>query len=673
MNLEGNITSKQALKGVLAIRQGIDGKDGQNGKDGYTPQKGIDYFDGEKGEKGDTPDLSEYVKNDYYATTERLGLIKANPSGGLHIDKGGLSYLERANDGEIKGRLQYFKPIVPRNMDLAVKECLANSYITWTDEEKQKSRELLDTSSAIKTKASGTTILTTDSAKVKPKNIKLFGKGKQRQYEGNQLANFNDIVGTTNGYAFVREFNLLANTEMTMHMELDNEFSGALVNFVNDAGDTIYTTGIGTDVTTFSLTQEQVDAITQINLFIYDSLAGSKVKYIMLNEGNTKKPYEPFVGNEPSPNMNYPQKAEFLGEGGSIVGKVLGKNFADTSKLKHWGGNDVVEKIDNGFYLKPINEENRVVVIGCDMRKGNKYTLSYDIESLGSESANDINYYLTGVDNTQIYNALISFQPLVFAPQMDIKEIAIYTSVHPNAILKITNVQVELGDTTTSYETYTEQPFTFLTPNGLRGIPLGQTIPDAIKNSPIHMSGVYWDGEQYQIADTENENGKDVQRIWKGVANRPIQFENSVGEQRFSLWLPNFFDSPTNTNKWLLSNAPALSNIAKWSSWANGDNHTFSLMSDGLWYRDNEHNLEELNAIFSELGTDIEVYGVLAEPIITETDSQHDVVMNYPNTTIINDAGAYMEVEYVADTKCYIDNKFKELEANITSAIAQLL
>lgn len=34
---------------------------------------------------------------------------------------------------------------------------------------------------------------------------------------------------------------------------------------------------------------------------------------------------------------------------------------------------------------------------------------------------------------------------------------------------------------------------------------------------------------------------------------------------------------------------------------------------------------------------------------------------NQPNTTVLNDAGAHMAVEYVADTKLYIDNKIKEV------------
>jgi hypothetical protein len=38
-----------------------------------------------------------------------------------------------------------------------------------------------------------------------------------------------------------------------------------------------------------------------------------------------------------------------------------------------------------------------------------------------------------------------------------------------------------------------------------------------------------------------------------------------------------------------------------------------------------------------------------------------------PNTTITNDVGAVMSVEYEADTKAYIDNKFNELAATLTA------
>lgn len=49
-----------------------NGKDGINGKDGYTPQKGIDYVDGEKGDKGDKGDAFTY--EDF--TAEQLEALK---------------------------------------------------------------------------------------------------------------------------------------------------------------------------------------------------------------------------------------------------------------------------------------------------------------------------------------------------------------------------------------------------------------------------------------------------------------------------------------------------------------------------------------------------------------------------------------------------------------------
>ena len=41
---------------------------------------------------------------------------------------------------------------------------------------------------------------------------------------------------------------------------------------------------------------------------------------------------------------------------------------------------------------------------------------------------------------------------------------------------------------------------------------------------------------------------------------------------------------------------------------------------------------------------------------------------NYPNTTVHNDAGAFMEVQYVADTKLYVDNRFNVLAAMVNNA-----
>jgi len=55
-------------------------------------------------------------------------------------------------------------------------------------------------------------------------------------------------------------------------------------------------------------------------------------------------------------------------------------------------------------------------------------------------------------------------------------------------------------------------------------------------------------------------------------------------------------------------------------------------------------------------------------PLSAEELAQYAALhTNKPNTTVYNDAGAGMKLEYTADTKTYIDNKFTELANAIVS------
>ena len=72
----------------------------------------------------------------------------------------------------------------------------------------------------------------------------------------------------------------------------------------------------------------------------------------------------------------------------------------------------------------------------------------------------------------------------------------------------------------------------------------------------------------------------------------------------------------------------------------------------------------------------ITVVGLLKEPIVTELSSEEvqkilALHTNKPNTTIWNDQDAEMQVTYVADTKSYIDNKFKELSNAIVASASE--
>lgn len=79
-----------------------------------------------------------------------------------------------------------------------------------------------------------------------------------------------------------------------------------------------------------------------------------------------------------------------------------------------------------------------------------------------------------------------------------------------------------------------------------------------------------------------------------------------------------------------------------------------------------------------EAGTPVEVVYETEtetwEPLPEETQKTLNALhTNYPTTVATNNAGAEMELSYVADTKNYTDNKIKEAVSAQTQSLANLL
>lgn len=76
------------------------------------------------------------------------------------------------------------------------------------------------------------------------------------------------------------------------------------------------------------------------------------------------------------------------------------------------------------------------------------------------------------------------------------------------------------------------------------------------------------------------------------------------------------------------------------------------------------------------VGSGLDIQYKIKEPIITELSSEEvqkilALHTNKPNTTIWNDQNADMQITYIADTKSYIDNKFKELSDAIVASASE--
>ena len=99
-----------------------------------------------------------------------------------------------------------------------------------------------------------------------------------------------------------------------------------------------------------------------------------------------------------------------------------------------------------------------------------------------------------------------------------------------------------------------------------------------------------------------------------------------------------------------------------------------SLLPD--WDENNPSNEPWANWLKArkEAGNPVIVRYALANPIERDLTPEEIAAYktlhtNYPSTVISNDAGAHMEVSYVADTKNYIDNKFAALNKAVLDAV----
>ena len=125
--------------------------------------------------------------------------------------------------------------------------------------------------------------------------------------------------------------------------------------------------------------------------------------------------------------------------------------------------------------------------------------------------------------------------------------------------------------------------------------------------------------------------------------------------------------------------------VSKWSGYLPGmSNKTIAIPTNAKYVRVTTLG-SALDSFQLELGSVATAYEPYKEPqtlvVPTPNGLQTGKVLEVdarelhtykPNTTITNDSGAKMSVEYVADTKAYIDNKFTELQSAILASGANV-
>lgn len=517
---------------------------------------------------------------------------------------------------------------------------------------------MTDLAPAIHSTASGSVITANDAAEDRPfRGVRVFGKSTQRTTTGAQLLSIKQedvankdglsakvnvdggitVTGTPDKqYATIYGKDIILSPGK-YYLNGGNGSAGAVllkarITFSDGSGKNCANGSFEVTPDTKSvsiLIQYESATIQSVNYTIYP----------MLNKGETALPFEPYTGGKPSPSPEYKQEPEDAGKDGSIEVKVGGRNLFDgkfeSGSIRQDNGEnqDYADRIRTAGFIqiKPstVYSIKLLETISFSVRWYDK-----DKKFIKSEATNTISQ---SPDNARYMRFLL------LTTKLD------------------TKCMVYAGSAPTPYEPYRDpQTLTLATPNGLPGI-------------PVTKDGNYTDenGQQWVCDEIDLERGKYVQRV-KEV--NPADYDDWILDDstepiRFKV---NRIPDTINERKRfeVLSNRFVFNSENKVGvSFAYADEIYFYLPSTVTtveqakqWFVDNPTTLMYM------LGTPIEIN------LTPEEIAAYKALRTYgPTTVITNDAGAGMEVTYVADTKAYIDKKFKELNQAIVNTQIALL
>lgn len=206
-----------------------------------------------------------------------------------------------------------------------------------------------------------------------------------------------------------------------------------------------------------------------------------------------------------------------------------------------------------------------------------------------------------------------------------------------------------------------------------QSIDIHRTLPGI----PVISGGNYTDsdGQQWICDEVDLERGVYVQRV------KTETFDGNNSGQWWEYFSPGY--------EGYARTVPDMLSGVRWAGYSNMFKvHTGSSFDPGIWIGadNNVLYLHNVITLFPSLdyfkewvsSNPFTVMYPLATPIETPLTAEEITAFkalrtNYPNTTILNDAGAWMSVKYNADTKTYVENpKTLKLVDSSTGVVYEL-
>lgn len=591
--------------------------------------------------------------------------------------------------------LKLYNPVVNVFTAESLMPGIEVDYVPETEQYIEKSiNENTQKAPAIVEKASGEMLNVTDSSDLGLKGLKVFGKGEQAKTTGAQLfqpkkenLTTNDgLTGVINSDGSVTVTGTPTKRYAQAYFENVSSFPEGKY-FISGGSHEVSTLTFQVDITRQDDTIEylrntamefKADDKSRRVMIKYDSPDLQKTNYTiypMLNVGETQAPYEPYTGNQPSPNPDYPQEIKIPGSDGEIEVSLIGVNLFDASKLptKSQGGATVTNNGDGSFTISgkgtlssefrqayDLNHEESVRLLkkGFLNLRANKTEPYVSIVIYSNESKKELNTTIKEETRLEILENEIKDEAFHV-------QIQFYGRIGREIISGIVKPMLyQDGDGT--WEPYKHQPLTLSTPNGLPGI-------------PVDSGGNYADesGQQWMCDEIDPERGKYIQRVIK--KGNPVFAKNGdyavEGSELYFCSIPEISE----TKETSLSGAGISTHMQYTSTVLNRNETGFYIGYGGIWARIKD--VGDLDAFNKKLQDAVFYFTYKGIPE-TETDllekqleAYRTLHTNYPTTNVSTDSTpqAGLEMEYVADTKSYIDKKFKELQKALVNTNTQVL
>lgn len=520
----------------------------------------------------------------------------------------------------------------------------------------ESDKRYIPLAAGIKPTAGGELITLTDSADFALQGLKIYGKSTQNTYAGYNLLNPANFAAEIQEDGFIARPNgdgsiyiKKGKTSRTKLYHLGdikelledgktysagNALSGSSKNIqleiVRDTGNLYLTQHTYNDA---------LDKSIKVRIFFTANEEYEGTIYPMANEGGAVKPWEPYTGGKPTPLPEYPEPIVSVGEDGSVDVSITGSNILMLPSENY-------ERIGVTVSIK----DGVQYISGTAKSTGDLKVFSSSIGFSGkiiirSKGASNTRVFLNKIIRANNPNVSLSMD----VAYGDVLGISIYVEGGRHYENEPVYWWAYIEPNASEFTPYQSQSLPIPTPNGLCGIPV------KFDENYIDSKGQQWVCDEVDFA-----RGKWVQRIkmfegmdvewtdaWDSV------FPDASGETHcFNILKPHFVLHFALCTHFKYGNITKPENVNVFSTsqgnGAIGVRVSKDLASDlDAW----KQYLQQNQVIF--------VCG-LKEPI--EHDLSPELIAAYqklntyyPTTNIFASDNAGVEVQYLADTKNYVD------------------